>query len=175
MSFTATNSFTASSYEILAVGHPAESKTNSTVAEQDYASIYTIPANYITDNKVIRATVTFQYTTGTSAVTHLHYIEIGGIKVYTSANGANHADGTTRSGSMQFTLHGTAAPGASVNVEMGTVGFPFYTGAQLVNTITQPVALVTNTTNTVVIGVQYSGTGSTETMVLRTFLVEALN
>lgn len=162
-----------SGYTILAVGHPAESKINDVATEQDYTSIYTIPANYLTENKIIKITLVYQWTTGVSTATALHYLEIGGVKV-ASTGAQDYTNSITRSSSFTYLLHGTAAAGASVAVETG-VSASIAVNINATNTVTQPVNLATNGTLTVVPGITYSATGSTETNVLRTYLVEALN
>lgn len=159
-------------YAVLAVGHPAESKTNDVTTEQDYTSIYTIPANYLTENRVIRVTLGYQFTTGTNNITAIHNIELGGTKVFTLYT-VNYVDATTRTLSAQFLIQGTAAPGASVDVETQMAASLNTTLGM--NTVVQPVALPTNGALTIVPTIQYSATGSTETMQLRTFLVEQLN
>src|SRR5690606_25519912 len=158
----------------VAAGHPAESKSNSVSTDQDYTSIYTIPANYLTENKGIRVTLGFQYTTGTSTATVQTYIKVGSTKVII-CGGNDLTNGVTRSGTMTFTIHGTDVAGGSANVESMLQGFQIYTAANQVNTVTQPQALATNGTLAITPGITYSATGGTESMVLRTFTVELLN
>lgn len=164
---------TAASSTILAVGHPAESKTNSTASDQDYTSIYTIPANYLTENKVIRVTLIMQSTTGTSTVTATSYLKIGSTKV-AGTTALDYTNNVTRSSQWSFLIHGTAAASASSAVETGILS-TWATNSNSLNTIAQPVNLATNGTLNIVPGITYSGTGSTETTVVRTFIVEALN
>ncbi|MDP2789203.1 MAG: hypothetical protein Q8O46_04130 [bacterium] len=159
--------------KILKVGQPTQSLTNSVTTDQDYTSIFTIPASYLIANKVLRVTLSFQSTTGVSSATSIHYVKLGTTKVMTST-AANNGDSTTRSGSISFLIYGTAAAGASVNVETMSVGSTAVVSSST-NTTTQPLALATNGTLAITPGVTFSATGSTETMVLRTYLIEELN
>ena len=170
---------TGSFPRVLAVGHPAESLTNSTASDQDYTSIFTIPANYLIENRVIRVTLGFEYVTGSSTVTISNYLKLGSTKVFTNT-AADLPNTVTRSGTFSFVIHGTAAAGASVNVETMaqsgvTLNLNNAAQANALNNTDQPVALATNGTLAITPGVTYSGTGSTETFVLRTFIVEELN
>lgn len=162
-------------WKVVAKGHPAESKTNSTAAEQDYTSLYSIPANTLVENKIFRVSILFQASTGSTTVTYNPYIELGGTKVYT-VTAADPGNSVTRSMEMVFYIHGTAAAGASVPVEVGTANgagnFPNF-GAQSNNT-TQPVSLATDAALSIVFGVAFSGTTATESLTLRTFVVEEL-
>lgn len=165
---------TGSFPRVLAVGHPAESKTNSTAADQDYTSIFSIPANYLIENKVLRITLMFEYVAGTSTVTKIEYLKLGSTKVYTSGT-ANVNNGITRSMAWTFLVFGTAAAGGSANVETVPISLPIGINDASANNTDQPVALATNGILNIIPGITYSGTGSTETHVLRAYLVEELN
>lgn len=160
---------------VVSVTRPNESKTNSTSSDQDFASVYTIPANAIDLGKVYRVTITFIPNTGVSSVTTIIYLKLGSTKVY--AMGAlNLADSSTKGVAAEFLIIGTAAPGASVSVEVQSVAQPQNVAATLSNTIAQPVAgLATNGTLDVVPGVTFSGTGSTETITVATAIVEDMS
>ena len=162
----------AESGALLAVGHPAESKINDTASDQDFTSIYTIPANYLTENKVLRVTFGMGMVAGTSTATHNQYVKLGGTKVIQGNVGTDATNGITRIYSMVVYIVGTAAAGASVPVESSVIYAVPSTGAY--SNIAQPVNLATNGTLSIVNGVTWSATGSTETMTLRTFLVEEL-
>lgn len=157
---------------VQAIGRPVSSLSNSSASDQDYSSVYTIPANYLTTDKAIRVTLNFQYITGTSTVTLQWYVKLGSTKVY-SSNTVDYANGATRSLSLAFIIQGTDAAGASVAVETGVLGTIGNTTAA--NQTTQPVNLATNGTLNIVPGIKYSGTGGTESVVLRTYMIEYLN
>lgn len=164
-----------SATSLLAVGHPAESKGNTTASLQDYSSIYTIPANYLTDNKLIRVTLGFELVTGTSTVTYIHSCKLGSTTVFASGPSADQTNGVTRSCQIIFIIQGTAAASGSAPVETFAALSGGYASGGMLGTTDQPVNLATNGTLTIVPGITYSGTGSTETMVLRSYMVEALN
>ena len=159
----------------LAAGHPAESITNSAATDQDYTSIYTIPANYLVENKAIRVTLHYETVTGASTVTHSTYLKLGSTKVYAVSTATDANNGTTRTGYMVFLILGTAAASGSSATETSGVTNMGYTSTGQLNSIDQPVNLATNGTLNVVPGVTYSGTGSTETMTLRAFTIEEVN
>lgn len=146
-----------------------ESKTNSTTAEQDYTTLYTIPANTLVAGKMYRVTLAFQRATGVTTATLLPYAELGGIKIMTGI-ATDYVNSQTGSHSYEFVVYGTAAAGASVDVITGlqaNILAPGYT-----NRTVQPVALATNGALDITTGVQWSATGSTETMELMSFLIE---
>ena len=161
---------------VLSVSRPGGALTNSTAADQDFASIYTIPANLLIANKALRITLTFSCATGTSSVTWGYYMKLGSTKVYTMGSAFNAADGNTRAITIIYQLVGTAAAGASVAVEAsGVFGINALANAGG-NSIAQPVAgLATNGQLTIVPGMTFSGTGSTETATLLSAVVEELN
>lgn len=162
---------TGSFPRVLSITRPGESKTNSVTSDQDFTSVFTIPANYLDSGRCLRITFGLQSVTGASSVTWQTYLKVGSSKVYTSV-ASNWPDGITRSGARQFYVCGTAAPGASVNVDTFVVyGSGSAMGNDWNNT-TQPVALATNGTLAVAFGITFSGTGSTETMELRQAVVE---
>jgi hypothetical protein len=159
-------------WEVVAVGHPAESKTNNSASDQDYDTIYTIPANYLEENKFIRVTLMVQVATGTSTATATHYLKLGSTKVVTTT-AQNYSNGTTFSTAWSFLISGTAAAAASANIETGvyaTLGV----NTNALNTVTQPVSLATDGALSIIPGITYSGTGSTETCVMRTYIIEIL-
>lgn len=157
---------------VLAVGVGTETLINSTASDQDYTSVYTIPANVIVTNKVLRISLFFENITGVASVTSSPYLKLGSSKVYASV-GSNIADGLTRSHVMEFLVFGRAAAGASANVSVAPVydrSTPNYT-----NNVNQPIAIATNGTLNIVPGITFSGTGSTESIELQGWLVEELN
>lgn len=159
----------------LSVGHPASSKTNDVTSDQDFSSIYTIPANYLEENKALRVTVGFQWSTGVSTATVSLYLKLGSTKTFQTGF-TNLTNSITRSGTITFLIYGTAAAGAAANVETFGEGIVFVANPDnALNNVSQPVALATNGTLDIVPGVNWTGTGSTETFTIRTFIVEGVN
>lgn len=166
---------TGSIARVVSVSLPNTSLTNSVATDQDFASVYTIPANKIITNKMLRVSLTIEFVTGVSTVTSNIYLKLGATKVY-SYNAANFQDSVTRSITYQFLVHGTAAAGAAANVVTGGPPAAIQGGGQAgINNIDQPVALATNGTLDIVPGVIFSGTGSTETYTILSAIVEELN
>lgn len=160
----------------IAVGVPAESVLNTAAADIDFTSIFVIPANYLVANKVLRITIGWQQISGISSVTLIPYLKLGSTKVFAAGVARNYADSITRSAVGTYYIHGTAAAGASVNVETCalTLGMAL-DGNSGMNSVAQPVALATNASLSVVPGVTWSSSGSTDTLTLRTYLVEEVN
>jgi hypothetical protein len=158
---------------VFAVGYPNSSLTNSTTADQDYTAICTLPANLITSARMIRVSVGFRAVSGTSAATQVNYLKLGSTKLYTFTAG-NWTDGNDRSVLDQYLIVGTAAAGASVAVAcFGPSATWTGGGAAQHNGTAQPVSgIATNGTLDIVIGTQWSATGSTETLYLMSYLVE---
>ena len=157
----------------IATGVGTETLTNSVATDQDFTSMYTFPANSIYTNKVYRVTVLVEAVTGVSTATLTHYLKIGGTKVYTQSTD-NISNSTTTSWSYSFLIFGRAAAGASANVSTAFLSPNIATSIPK-NLTDQPVALATNGTLTVIFGIAYSATGSTETVEQQGFLIEELN
>ena len=159
---------------VLAAGRPGDTLTNSTTSDQDFPSVYTIPASTLIANKVIRVTLNFKLITGVSTATLTGYLKLGSTKLAAGV-AANASDSVTRTQTVITNIVGTAAAGASVAVEAtGTGGFS--PNGTILGTIDQPVAgIATNGTLNIVPGVTWSATGSTDTLTLLSYIVEELN
>lgn len=158
---------------IIATGVGTETKINDTASAQDFTSIFTFPANSIYTNKVFRLYVLIETVTGTSSVTFVNYLKLGATTIYT--NGANDAaNGQTRSAVLSFLIFGREAAGAAANVSTASAMQSFSSATSL-NQTNQPVALATNGTLALTLGVTYSGTGSTESQELQAWVLEELN
>lgn len=158
---------------ILSVSHPAETLSNTTTNDQDWTSIYTIPANLLIAQKIIRVTPCYQLTTDSAASSQAYYLKLGSTKIVTIPV-VTPSNSVTRGFCINFLIYGTAAPGASVNVD----SFVMNAGAvqsATINTTTQPVALATNGTLTIVPGIAFGTNTSGESVVLLDALVEELN
>lgn len=162
---------------VLSATRPNETLTNSTTSDQDYTSIYTIPANYLTTAKMIRVILSIQLTTGTSSATLGLYMKIGSTKVYGIPTPTNIGDAITRSFNITYLIVGTAAPGASVAVEASGPSTSWGGGGTgQMNSIAQPVAgIATDGALAIVPGAVWNATGSTENLTVLSALVEGLN
>ena len=159
---------------VVAAGVGTETFTNSTASDQDFTTaIFTTPANAIFTNKRYRLTLEYELTTGVSSVTLITYVKLGATKVV-AHSAVDFTNSVTRSVSMVYNICGREAAGAAANVTSMPVGNPFLP-AGAANTVNQPVALATNGTLAITPGVTYSGTGSTETIELQSWMVEELN
>lgn len=161
-------------WEVVEVGSLNETKTNSTAAEQDFTSIWSIPASYLDTGNIVKILAGFEATTGATTVTYTLYLEIDGVKVYTNTQDANNS--VTRSQGFVIELQGTETPATGADVEAtvttGTGNAMVFGSAS--NNIDQPVALDTDTEMTVVFGVQFSGTTATESLTFRNYRIEIL-
>jgi hypothetical protein len=155
----------------LATGVGTETFTNDTTNDHDYATLYTFPANAIFTNKVYRVTVLIEYVAGTSTDSYTVYLKLGSTDVY-RGTAQSQGDGVTRSHSYQFLIFGRAAAGASAAVSTGAVMHSF--GVAAANATDQPVNLATNGTLALVVGIDWSGTGSEDTAELQAWVVEEL-
>jgi hypothetical protein len=144
------------------------SKTNSTTSDQDFSSVYTIPANKITTDKILKVTLLLKIVAGTSSANLIFYVKIGSTKMIITPS-ANHSDNVTNYSSFTFYILGTASPSSSSAVSA------FIESARpsvQVTTQATPQNLATNGTLDIVPGVTYSATGSTETTHLLGALIE---
>lgn len=157
---------------VVASGVGTETLVNSTASDQDWTSVYTIPANTLITNKCYRITLLFELITGTSSVTTPIYLKLGSTKVVTSV-GTNLNDGLTRSLTMQYFIWGRAAASGAANISAAYQGDR--SSPNVINPTNQPVSVATNGTLAITPGVTYSGTGSTESIELQAWLVEELN
>jgi hypothetical protein len=165
---------TGSFPRVLSVTRPNEALSNSTTADQDYTSVFTIPANYLIAQKVLRLNLLFQYVTDGAASTIQAYLKLGSTKVYTQSAVNTPANSVTRSTVLQFLIFGTAAAGASANVDSCIISGGLL-NSTVNNATAQPVALATNGTLNIVPGLAYgSGTGG-ESCTLMDAIVEELN
>lgn len=158
------------------VAHPAEQLTNSTASDQDFTSLGNIPANFIIANRVIRLTLLFQFVSDNSASSLALYLKLGSTKVMTGAATAG-SNNLTRSAVLQVLIFGTAAAGASANVDTAPVSLinTNITIGNSGNTTSQPVALATNGALAIVPGIAFSTSTNGESVTLLDAMVEVLN
>lgn len=150
-------------------GTGTESFTNSVTTDQDFASVYTIPANALFANKLYTVKLLFETVTGVSSATAAVYLKLGGTKIF-ALQGTNMQDSSTRSSTIEVMIFGRAAPGAAADIACGSAGVKV--GDGLNNTINQPIAVATNGDLAITPGVTFSATGGTESLQLLGWVIE---
>ncbi len=160
---------------VVSVSRPGGSITNSTTADQDFSSVFTIPASMLVANKVLEVTLTFQIVSGVSSSTFATYLKLGSTKVATYGS-SGYTDSLTKSFTIVYQIMGTAAASGSADVEVGSVTPQQFGANAFWNLTTEPVpSIATNGTLTIVPGGAWSATGSTETLTLLSAVVKVLN
>lgn len=121
--------------------------TNGGSTETAYGFNATFPANTIFANKIYRVDIVVERTATATVPTFTFRAKLGGTTIYQSSANAPAAGGPFGHGT-SFLIQGTAAAGASVNVETGVLVSGIATQAQLfsINNTAQPIALATNGT-----------------------------
>ena len=156
---------------ILSISAPAEQLSNSTTADQDYTSIFPIPANYLAAGVILRISCLVQFVTDAAASTLTYYLKLGTTKVFSTGSNTP-GNSITRSLLMQWWVFGTATPGASVNVNTTWLTPALLNNGASYNALTQPIALATNGTLNIVPGLTYGTNTGGETSTLLHAVVE---
>ncbi len=170
------NGLTGSFPRVLTVTRPVEALTNSTTAQQNFTSVFTIPANYLVTGKVLRVSILFEFATGSTAQSQRYALKLGSTTVFDQGAAQTPGANTTRNAWLEFLIVGTAAAGASVAVETSSVSpgnWPPATSS--LGATAQPVNLATNGSLTIVPAITFGGTATTNTVTLRVAMVEELN
>lgn len=150
--------------------------------ETAFTKSFTIPANFLIANKILRVTVGMHLTSDGSPPTSILRIRAGGVSgtiLYLGNTAAIAPSMTNRGFGSAFLIAGTAAPGASVAVltEIFTMGTTFGTAVQAFSAngvaVTQNVA--TNGSLSLVLTLQYGANTAGNSMTLTHFIVEELN
>lgn len=140
--------------------------------ETAFATTFSIPANYFVAKRGYRVTLIYE-TTSTASPTLTLRLKLGATNIYASAAIAP-ASATARGGSLQFLVLGTAAPGASVNVDTSVVGNYIISNAGNGNATTNPVAVATNGALVLSASAQWSANTAGNSVTLRALVVEQL-
>jgi hypothetical protein len=159
--------------QVEASGFLNESKTNSVTSDQDFTAFYTIPANALTTGVCYRVSVETNAVTGVGTVNWTIYLKVGSSKTW-SWTVSNPGDGQDVDRTATVRVCGTAAAGASANVITSASNANASIGNFSENTISQPVALATNGTLALTLGITFSATGSTDVLAANTYTVERL-
>ena len=164
---------TGSYPRVLKQARPIETKNNTTTADQDFVSLFTIPANYLEAGRCLQVDLSYQYTTDSNASSQTYYLKLGATKV-SSVGAGTPVNSTTRSFLAVLVICGTAAAGASVAVETATGGFGNFTASSSTSSTGQPVNLATDGTLNIVPGVAFGTSTSGESVVLRLAVIREL-
>lgn len=150
---------------------------NNTTA--NFATTYTIPANYLVANKLLRITMSFGLTTTATVPSFGFNLQIGGTNVFVSNQGAPSAAWVKAPMSIMFYIQGSAAAGGSaavythpsVTATTNSASLPFH---QAVGTaIQQPVNLATNGTLVIQPQLFCSANTAGNSMTLQQLIVES--
>lgn len=151
-----------------------------TTNETAFAQTYTIPANYLTANVVLRVTLVFQTTTSGSPASQRLRIRLGGIGgtvVHdTTAVATIGAAMTSRTSVAVAHIQGTSAPSATANV---LTGFETCSNAPVTlcttsNLIAQPVVVDTTASKVLTVTLTYGAGTAGNTVSLMQMIVESL-
>jgi len=153
-------------------GTGTEAFTNSVTSDQDFATLFTIPANTLFTNKILRVLTMLEIVSGVSSVTIAPHLKLGATKVCRSSTTPNWTDSVTQSLVFEFLIFGRAAAGAAADVSCCQLTRFISTGE--VNTVNQPVALATNGDLAIALGVAFSGTGGSESAQLQAWLIQEM-
>ncbi len=137
----------------------------------NFATTYTIPANTLIANKGFKVSVAFQVT-GQGTPSFTFDMLLGTTVVFTGPSAAVNLT-NTGIGAI-FLVQGTAAAGASVNVNTGLIGSG-QLGILVRNTIAQPVAVATNANKAVTFRLTCSTNTAGNSVTLEQLMVESVN
>lgn len=159
---------------LLSVTRPAETVTNSTTSDQDLTSVFTIPASYLISAREIVAVFDVTVVTDGAASAIKFYLKLGANKCYdenASATPANSANYALR---IVYSIIGTGAAGAAVNVECAhtDVGVP---GAASYRNSIATTTHATNGTLNIVPGITYGTSTGGESFTLRQATIWGIN
>jgi hypothetical protein len=168
-----------STYQVLDVTQQTDSVNCPNNTTSNFATTYTIPANQITANKLLRITLGFALTTSGSPPTMAMNLSIGGTSVYTPLASTPQASVAGRPYAITFMIQGTAAAGASVATQFHPEppgGLQIVANAPFnVSTTSSPINLATNGTM-VIQPILFCGANTAgNSMNLQQFIVEKLN
>lgn len=160
-------------------GGDANNSSSGSGSFYDHNLTYTIPASYLTANKVLRVTILLSVTTGSTAPSLVARLKAGSTTISQQNGTGTPSNNLANVGaSYSFLIHGTAAAGASANVMVypPTGNWNSINAAANYSSVSQPVALATNGTLQLIFGTQWgSAGGGTNTVTQNAFIVEALN
>lgn len=143
--------------------------------ETNFTQNFSIPANYLVANRVLRVSIIYSLTTSGTAASLTLRLKAGTTALVTIGAAAPSNNLAGIGYGFTFLVQGTAAPGAAVSVESGVNAASIGAGAGSRNATTQPVALATNGALTLQLSAQYAAATTGNVIVLRQWMVEELN
>jgi hypothetical protein len=169
---------TAGTYTTNCISGGADSNcTNAGTTETNFGMNFSVPANFLIANKLLRVTMSYEWTTTSSPPSFRLRMKLNTTNVYDNSALALAGSMTSRGAGAAFLIQGTAAPGASVNVETAITSI----GSRIIglttegNTIAQPVAIATNAAQTLQFSLQLGTATAGNFVRLRQLIVEELN
>lgn len=159
---------------VLSGARPNEALSNSTATEQNYTSVFTIPAGTLLAQKCLRVDQMFKLVTPASATGMILGLKLGGTTVAKQDAATTPANSKTYYTTVSVLICGTAAPGASVAVDASfLVGQPTW-GATAFSS-TGPPSLATNGSLTVQPTITFSNAAGGQTLTLINTLITEYN
>ena len=146
--------------------------------ETNFASTWSMPANFLFTNKAVQVCGVFELTTSGTAPTLILRFKAGSTELVGNLAAAPANSLTTRGFGQCYILQGTAAAGASVSVEAGYNGgtATWAAGSNTVNTVDQPVAAIaTNGALTLQFSAQWGTATTGNTIQLHQLIIMGLN
>ncbi len=146
--------------------------------ETNFASNWSMPANFLFTNKAIQVCGVFQLTTSTSAPSLTVRFKLGSTNLVAHPATAPGNNLSSRGSSICFILQGTAAAASSVSVEAGYFATVHVVSSSttFTNNIAQPVSGInTSSSQTIQISAQWGTATSGNTVRLQQFYVMELN
>ncbi len=143
-------------------GGDANNSSSGSGAFHDHSLTYTVPANFLTANKLLRVTVGLSVTTGSSVPTLTTRLKLGSTAVYQqNGTGIPAASSTGMNLALAFYIQGTAVVGASAPVYSSVINGPNgINAAGNYSSVAQPVNLATNGTLVITFGTQWGSAGT---------------
>jgi len=144
--------------------------------ETNFASNWSMPANFLFTNKAIQVCATVELTTTASPPTLTLRFKAGSTVLAAQPAQTTGANMTNRGLTFCLMLQGTEAAGASVSVEAGVLGWGTHNQTLFLNNIDQPVAgIATNGALTIQVSAQWGTATTGNTAQLHQFYVMELN
>lgn len=161
---------------ILSVIKPNSALSNTGAGgDQLFTWTHTLPANSLTNLKVLDLTFYLSVLTDAGASSRTYYLEIGGTKVYTQQAAITPFASVTRYTCFSVRVIIDGAPGVSVPVYTFPLMGGYSGGASQINATAQPVNRATNGSLDMKLGLSFNTTTGGETDTLLFVSVEAKN
>ncbi len=151
--------------------------TNAGTTETNFGMNFSVPANFFIANKMLRVTWGGEMTSSATSPSWRTRMKLGSVVLYDTDAQFDGDSLTARGQGMSLIIQGTAAPGASVNLETmkfaGSGRTPW--GGSVDNLVAQPVAVATNAAQTLQFSLQLGAATIGNFFRTRWMIVEALN